>query len=71
MSNSSDSDLSQCFVGPDLGSNYLQKLSAEDFGQRINGNKFHLYKELTDQVLHNPPYTLLSNFHVTMDLMDR
>ena len=44
MSNSSDSDLAQCFVGPDLGSNYLQKLSVEDIGQRINGNKFHLYK---------------------------
>ena len=30
VSNSSDPDQAQCFVGPDLGPNYLQKLSADN-----------------------------------------
>ena len=30
MSNSLDPDQAQCFVGPDLGLNCLQRLSAED-----------------------------------------
>ena len=37
VSNSLDPDQSQCFVGPDLGPNCLQRLSADDLSrQRVN-----------------------------------
>ena len=38
MSNSLDPDQVQCFVGPDLGPNCLQKISADNTSrQRVNG----------------------------------
>ena len=37
VSNSLDPDQAQCFVGPDLSLNFLQRLSADDTSrQRVN-----------------------------------
>ena len=38
MSNSLDPDQAQHFVGPDLGPNCLQRLSADDTRQRVFGH---------------------------------
>ena len=53
VSNSLDPDHAQHFVGPDLGSNCLQRLSADMVGKELNtrlisfgSNFFHLAKVL-------------------------
>ena len=39
MSNSLGLDQAQCFVGPDLGPNYLQRLSADDRKSPLAGKE--------------------------------
>ena len=41
MSNSLDPDQAQCFVGPDLGPNCLQRLSADDKSRHYWGKSKH------------------------------
>ena len=44
MLNSFDPDQDQCFVGPDVGSNYLQRLSADGPGMQIvKGVNFEIF----------------------------
>ena len=45
MSNGLDADQDLCLVGPDLGLNCLQRLSADDTSEErfLEGKKFEMY----------------------------
>ena len=60
MSNSLDTDQARHYVGPNLGPNCLQKLSANDTRRHIvKGNQEFRY---TDNLLHVTSYTIVYKY---------
>ena len=49
MSNSSDPDQARHFVGPDLGPNYLQRLSSDDKTCHLHVKSYLLQKAINNR----------------------
>ena len=71
MSTSLDPDQAQLCVGPDLGTNYLQRLSADDTSrQRVNLNKTSNYKTESQVDIINPKMDIISFSSIKRKFLD-
>ena len=61
MSNSLDPDQARHFVGPDLGPNCLQRLSADNTSRPLAGKEFNT-KQLVDTTFWLKPWLKLISF---------